>query len=123
MSLVEITRLKGYELNTPAGVGAASTDIDVVKADGSAIGVAVAENYQRTDLAQMYLTLESSNNKRLVKIPLTLLLPDGERYYTPLPVPFEVGERVNATIESKSANSAAANPIVLVFYHANETQQ
>ena len=120
MNKIEITRLKGYELNTPAGVGAASTDLDVTKADGPAIGVAVAENYSRTDLAKLYLTLESSNNKRLVKVPLTVLLPDGERYYIPFPVAFGVGERITATIESKSANSAAATPVVLVFYHATE---
>lgn len=111
---------RGKSLTTPAGVNIESTDITVVKSDGPVIGVSVGENYSRADLSALLISVTSSNNKPLTDVPANLLLPEnypqGKPYF-PLDEPFEIGQTITVKIDSKTANSAAATPLIFVTHH------
>lgn len=112
---------RGHELNTPAGADAQQdTLIQPTASDGRVIGLAVGENYARVDLSALLISVSSSNNKPLTAVPATMLLPEnfpqGVPYF-PLDVPFEVADRITVTVDSNTANSAAATPLMLVTFH------
>lgn len=114
-------KLRGYKLVTPAGVGTETTPFKIVASDGKAVGISIGENYSREDLGKMLLTIKADGgNNQIYQVPLTQFLPDGERFFVPLPEALEVGQSVEATIESASANSAAANPVTIILYHTEQ---
>jgi hypothetical protein len=114
-------KLRGYKLKTPAGVGVQTTQEKIVASDGPAIGISVGENYGRSDLGKMLLTVKADGgNNQIYQIPLSAFLPDGERYYIPLPEPLLVGQSVDFTLESASAASDAANPVTIILYHTEK---
>lgn len=110
-------RIKGHDVAITDAAGSASDTIDLVASDGDVIGISVAENYARVDMGKIKVSIDDTNNaKPLIEVPLTQLLPDGERQFYPLakPLPKQV---LDITIKSTSANSLAANPITLIFHY------
>jgi hypothetical protein len=118
---MQYKKLRGYKLNTPAGVGSQITNEKIVASDGTAVGISVGENYGRAELGKMLLTVKADGgNNQIYQVPLTQFLPEGERFFVPLPEPLLVGQAVDFVIESASAASDAANPVTIILYHTEK---
>jgi hypothetical protein len=123
---LEAWRIIGKDCSITAGVGSSNTTYKSAKADGDIIGVAVAENYARVDISKIFITMEingESNSKPFNRVPLSLLLPDGEKYFFPFEKPVAAGLEINMIIESATANSVVATPIGLAFFHKNPNKK
>lgn len=115
----KIYRAKGKELVITTGAGSEITSFEPETTDGTIIGMAVSESYDRADLGKIFLTAEENDNKPLVNVPLTTLLAEGGRLY--YPVNFKT-RAISLTLESKTANSDAATKPVLTFFFSKEPQ-
>lgn len=101
-----------------AGLGDKETPINPNANDGDIVGFSVAENYSRTVLAKTLLTIESDQkDKPLITVPLTQLLPDGERQMWPLVEPIRKGTKIKAILTCRDNTMATANPVVLILHH------
>jgi hypothetical protein len=113
-------RIVGKDINVTDGAGEDESSPNVEKNDGDLIGISVAENYARVDLSQCLLTVEGSGIDRPIKdVPVTQFLPDGERQMWPFLTPIPAGTKLTVKLVSRSANTLAVNPIVLIFHHRN----
>lgn len=114
-----VWRMVGKDLNTLNGaLGDLETTPIINSNDGDVIGLSVAENYSRIVLASLLLTIEVDGAKPLVNVPLTQLLPDGERFMWPLKEKILKGSKPKITLTHRNNTTAAANPVVLICHHA-----
>jgi hypothetical protein len=112
-------RMVGVDLAViNAGVGDSPTNITPNANDGDIAGFSVAENYSRTILAKTLLTIETDQKEKpLINVPLTQLLPDGERQMWPLMEVITRGTKIKAILTCRDNTMASANPVVLVLHH------
>lgn len=116
MQNYDVWRMVGKDVDVSAGVGEVETpDFSLNANDGDVVGISAAENYARVDLAQCLLTMEVDGVAILRAVPITQLLPDGERHMWPVRI--AKGTKPKVKLESRSANTIVAVPITLIFHH------
>lgn len=112
------TRMVGYDCDvTNAATGEEETTLTLSASDGDIIGFSVAENYSRTVLAKMLISISLGNNKPLLNVPLTQLLPDGERQMWPLNERITAGSKPVVKLVIRDNTTDVNNPVVLIGHH------
>lgn len=116
MQTYDVWRMVGKDVSVTAGAGEVETsDFSLNANDGDVVGISAAENYARVDLAKCLLTIEVAGVAIMKGVPITQLLPDGERHMWPVRI--EKGSKLLVKLESRSANTVVATPITLIFHH------
>lgn len=110
-------RLVGRDIDVvAAALGDKETTPQLDANDGDVIGISVGENYSRTILGKTLITIEVDGLKPVTNLPLTQLLPDGERHYWPVKIAAGLKPKIKLTCRDNTM--VAANPIVLITHHA-----
>lgn len=115
----DVWRMVGKDLNTQAAaLGELETTLQLNANDGDVVGFSVCENYSRTVLSKLLITIEVDGAKPMVNVPLTQLLPDGERFMWPLKEKIQRGTKPVVKLNHRDNTTAVANPVVLICHHA-----
>lgn len=113
-----IERVIGKRLTTPAGAATVNSSVPHDKADGEVIGISVNAPYADDVLSLMFLSVKQGSNKQIESIPLFNLKPIAGQLYVPLKDKITYG-KIEYTLESLSATSAASKPVVLLLHCVN----
>lgn len=118
------TRVVGLELTQPEGVGSETTSDQIDTAFGDIIGFSLSAPYTNDKLALMKITIEQSDLKPVSGASVDNFIPIAGRFFYRFSKPLRAGQKVNVTIESLTADSAAAKPIIVNWHHNqnNETE-
>lgn len=111
-------RLVGHDIDVTTGAGTAETaEFTVEENNGDVIGISVAENYARVDMAKCLLSMDVNQVRKLKNVPLTQFLPDGATEMWPVDI--RRGSKIKVSLKSLSANTSANTPITLIFHYRN----